>query len=71
MKKSIEKQQNELDHRYNTLIVSPSIEYEAAKICGAEPNKIAMAFYIEKLEKEFNRIKSNWIYRIFNFLKLI
>ena len=68
------KQQNKLDHGYNTLIVPLSIEYEAAKICGAEPSKRAMVFYIEKLEKEFNdlhRIKRNWIYRIFNFLRLI
>lgn len=52
------------------ILVPLVIAYEAAIICGAEPSKEAMKFYIKKIEIELDKIKNNRLYKIFNFFKI-
>ena len=63
------KQQNK--YGYGTIIVPPNLEYEASMICGTEPSKAAMKNYIERMGKTLEKIKSRYIYKIFNKIKLI
>ena len=65
------KQRNIYSHGYDTIIVPVNLEYEASIICDVEPSKTAMKNYIKRIEKTLEKIRSRYIYKIFNKIKLI